>query len=87
MSPGEFRASIAALGLNLSTGARFLRINRRTARSYASGRLAVPSQTAMLLSVMVALHVTPEQVAEPQPHGPSRPAPRIIRKSRLSSAF
>jgi hypothetical protein len=64
MSPDEFRQAITALDLNMSGGARFLHIDRRTAGSYASGRLPVPPQTAMLLSVMVDRSISPEQVAK-----------------------
>ena len=64
MSPDEFRAAFTALDLNMSNGARFLHIDRRTAGSYASGRLVVPPQTAMLLSVMVEKEISPKQVVE-----------------------
>jgi hypothetical protein len=64
MTPAKFREAITALDLTKSGGARFLHINRRTVGSYASGRLAVPPQTAMLLSVMVAKHVSPQEAAE-----------------------
>jgi len=64
MSPDEFRKAITALELNMSGGARFLHIDRRTAGSYASGRLKVPPLVAMLLSVMIARRVTPEQAAD-----------------------
>jgi hypothetical protein len=63
MSPVEFREAITALNLNMSAGARFLHIDRRTCGKYLSGRLAVPPQIAMLLSVMVWKRLSPEQVA------------------------
>jgi hypothetical protein len=64
MSPHEFRAAITALDLNMSNGARFLHIDRRTAGSYASGRLKVPALVAMLLSVMTHSKISPERVSE-----------------------
>jgi hypothetical protein len=63
MSPVEFRETITALNLNMSAGARFLQIDRRTIGKYLSGRLAIPPQTIMLLSVMRWKRLSPEQVA------------------------
>jgi hypothetical protein len=63
MSPVEFREAITALNLNMSAGARFLHIDRRTIGKYLSGSLAVPPQTVMLLSVMHWKRLSPEQVA------------------------
>jgi hypothetical protein len=64
MSPAEFREAITTLELNMSAGARFLHIDRRTCGSYLSGRLPVPPQTVMLLTIMLWKKITPNQVAE-----------------------
>jgi hypothetical protein len=48
----------------MSAGARFLHIDRRTCGSYLSGRLPVPPQTVMLLTIMLWKKITPDQVAE-----------------------
>lgn len=64
MTPEEYLAAITALGLNLSSAARFLLINQRTSRRYASGALVVPELMAMLLRAMVRCRLTPEAVAD-----------------------
>ena len=64
MTPAEFHDAIAALHLNKSAGARFLHINRRTCGSYLSGRLPVPPQTAMLLTIMLWKNISPHEIAK-----------------------
>ena len=65
MSPDEYRAAIAALGLNQREAADFLDAHEVTSRRWASNKpnhLAVPRPYAMLLRVMIAKGLTVEDV-------------------------
>lgn len=60
-SADRYRAQLEALGLNQSSGARFLQIDGRTSRRFADGEYEVPPITAMLLAIMVKHGITPAQ--------------------------
>jgi hypothetical protein len=66
MSKKELKTALEKLELGLSTGARFLHIDRRTLSRYLSrgsdDALPVPPLVAMLVRTMVALKLKPQQV-------------------------
>jgi transcriptional regulator with XRE-family HTH domain len=62
MSPNQFRAALAALGLSQGAAASFLGISIRTSAGYASGERAVPEGYAKLLRLMVRLGLNPDDV-------------------------
>lgn len=55
MSPDEFRAAIAALGLNQRQAAEALQVDERTARKWANGERAVPGPAIVALRCMARL--------------------------------
>jgi len=61
MSGARFTALLDQLGLSQRGASRFMGINERTARYYASGASPVDPRTAMLLEIMVTYKITPEQ--------------------------
>jgi hypothetical protein len=62
MKAHEYRDAIEQLGLNQLEAARMLHIGQRTSRRYAAGE--VPALAAMLLRVMLAYEITPEQLEQ-----------------------
>lgn len=61
MTADGFKAVLAELGLNQTTGAAFLGIGDRTSRRYASGEIEIPEATAMLLLLMAKTKTTPKR--------------------------
>lgn len=53
MTPAQFRAALAALGLSQVGAAHLLGYDPRTARRWASGELVVPKVVALALALMV----------------------------------
>ncbi len=69
MSPDEFRAAIAALGLNQRAAAVALDVDERTVRKWALGERAVPGPAKVALRCMGRLRAcgcgdAQQQVAE-----------------------
>lgn len=62
MTPEQFRAAYAALGLTQVGVGRFLEVNGRTVRRWASGSAPIPSAASKLLLLMCALKLTPQKV-------------------------
>jgi hypothetical protein len=63
MTPTEYRAIIAHLGLTQVAAGEFLIGNPRTSRRWASGESAVPQPVALLLRLMVKRGVAPAYVS------------------------
>ena len=51
MTPATYRANLARLGLSQVGAARFLGIDARTSRRYASGERPIPPPVARLLAL------------------------------------
>lgn len=62
MNADGYRAALDTLGLNQTTGAKFLEIGPRSSRRYAGGELPVPPMIAMLLTLMVQMGLRPQDV-------------------------
>ena len=63
MSGAEYHEAMRTLGLNLQSGARFMRVHRKTSEHRAGGRMAIDWDTATLLRLMMALKLKPEHLA------------------------
>ena len=53
---------IAQIGMSQREAARFLKVNERTSRRWASGLIPTPTAVLYLLVMMVRLRVGPEEV-------------------------
>lgn len=62
MTSQEYRDTLARLGFTIVGAGRFLEINERQARRYASGETPVPGSTAKFLRYLIAADVTPVEV-------------------------
>lgn len=62
MRADELVSSLERIGLPKRAAARFLHVDERTVRRWASGDLAVPVPVAMLLALMIETGSTPERV-------------------------
>jgi hypothetical protein len=62
MTPAQFRAAIARLGLSGDRAAKWLGISPSAAERYARGEYPVPQPTAMLLRLVIKLGLRPEDV-------------------------
>jgi pyocin large subunit-like protein len=62
MSPSEFRAALAALGLPVVGAARVFGVNQRTAQRWASGEQEVPRAVELALTLMVRFKVDPRKL-------------------------
>jgi len=62
MTPTQYRAAIATLGLSQERAGIFLGIAPRTSQGYALGEYPVPEAIGKLLRLMVRLKLTPENV-------------------------
>ena len=62
MTPAEYRAALANLGLTQVGAARFLGVGDKTSRNWASGRSEVPPPVARFLRFLIAAKVTPDEV-------------------------
>jgi hypothetical protein len=62
VAPKEFEEAIAVLGLSQVGAGRFLKIGDRQIRKWIAGDARIPESAAMLLRLLIALKITPEQV-------------------------
>ena len=62
MTPAEYRTAIQALGLSQVAAGRWLDVDPRTSRRWASGDVPVPESVAKLLRLAVARGLTPETI-------------------------
>jgi DNA-binding transcriptional regulator YiaG len=62
MSPAQFKAAIAALGLSQERAGDWLGVGRRTSQGWALGEYPVPEPVAKLLRICVKLKLDPEDV-------------------------
>ena len=69
ISPAEYERLLAALGLNQSSGARFLGISDRTSRRYVAGEAEVPAAAVKLLRLMLHLRLGPRHRIAARPQG------------------
>jgi len=69
ISPAEYERLLAALGLNQSSGARFLGISDRTSRRYVAGEAEVPAASVKLLRLMLHLRLGPRHRIAARPQG------------------
>jgi hypothetical protein len=64
MNHTEFSKAIDALGLTQVGTARFIGVDPRTCRRYVAGELPLPPAAAMLLRVMLAHGLAPDDVGK-----------------------
>jgi len=69
ISPAEYERLLAALGLNQSSGARFLGVSDRTSRRYVAGEAEVPVAAVKLLRLMLHLRLGPRHRIAARPSG------------------
>jgi hypothetical protein len=62
MTPNQYKAHIASLGLSQEGAGDWLGIGRRTSQGYALGEYPVPEPIAKLLRLCVKLKLTPDDV-------------------------
>lgn len=62
MTPDQYRAAIAKLGLSQHRAADWLGISRRASQGYALGEARVPEPIAKLLRLMIKLGLKPNEV-------------------------
>lgn len=64
MSGDEYRKAIARLSLTQKSAAEFLGVSYITSRRWAAGLAPVHPTVAILLTLMLAMKLTPEKVKE-----------------------
>jgi hypothetical protein len=62
MTGNEYRAAIRRLGLSQAGAARLLGVNETTSRRWIKDKHPIPISADLLLRVMVAHRITPENV-------------------------
>jgi hypothetical protein len=62
VTPNQYKAAIATLGLSQERAGDWLGISPRTSQGYALGEYPVPEPTAKLLRLVVRLKLKPEDV-------------------------
>lgn len=62
MTPTQYKAHIAALGLSQVRAAQFLGVAPRTSQGWAIGESPVPEAVAKLLRTMLKLKLKPEDI-------------------------
>jgi hypothetical protein len=62
VTPNQYKAAIATLGLSQERAGEWLGISPRTSQGYALGEYPVPEPTAKLLRLVVRLKLKPEDV-------------------------
>jgi len=67
LSPRGYARTIAALGLNQSSAARYLGVSPRTGRRYVEGTARVPVATVLLLSALLMSGTKPLVPKRPKP--------------------
>ncbi len=60
MTPNQYRAALAALGLSQAGAAIFLGVSLRTSQGYALGEYPVPEIVAKVLHYLVKHKIKPE---------------------------
>jgi hypothetical protein len=58
----QFRRDLATIGLNQSAFGRWIDREGRTVRYWASGRLPVPREVGLLLKLLIASGLRPEDI-------------------------
>jgi DNA-binding transcriptional regulator YiaG len=62
MTPDQYRAAIARLGLSQVSAAKFLGVNERTSRDWANPSMdGPPAPVAKFLRFLIALGIGPEE--------------------------
>lgn len=64
MTDEEFRDALEDLGMTQIDASRFLCIGERTSRRWASGEIEVPRSVELLLKLMLAYELSPDDVTE-----------------------
>lgn len=62
MTKREYSAAIEALGLTQVGAAQFLQVGDRTSRRYIAGDTPIPHSVRLLLNLMVARKIKPEDL-------------------------
>jgi hypothetical protein len=62
MTPNQYKAAIAALGLSQERAGDWLGVGRRTSQGWALGEYPVPEPVAKLLRLCVKMKLDPEDV-------------------------
>jgi hypothetical protein len=62
MTSRQYRAAIEALGLSQIRAGRFLGVPTKTSSRWALGESRVPTAVGVLLKLMIALKLSPEEV-------------------------
>ena len=62
MTTAEYRAALAALGLTQAGGARFLGVDERTSRKWATGERNIPEPVSRFLRFLIAAKIKPSRV-------------------------
>lgn len=63
MTPKQFRAAIAALGMSQGAAAEFFGVTIRTAHAWAN-EAPIPEAVAKLLRVMIERHIMPVELED-----------------------
>ena len=62
MNPRQYRAALATLDISQVKAAHLLGVDPRTSRAWALDQSKIPPAVAILLRLMVAKKITPEDV-------------------------
>jgi DNA-binding transcriptional regulator YiaG len=62
VTPIEFRAAIAALGMSQGSAAEFLGVSLRSVHGWARGDYPVPETVAKLIGLMVDRKIAPDDL-------------------------
>jgi hypothetical protein len=62
MTPADYRATLAALGLTHAGAAELVGVATGTSHSWAYRRRAIPEPVARFLRLLIAAGITPQQV-------------------------
>jgi DNA-binding transcriptional regulator YiaG len=62
MTSQQYGTAIAKLGLSQRRAGRFLGVDERTSRKWIAGESRIPHAVALLLRLMIAKHIKPEDV-------------------------
>ena len=62
MTPTQYRAAIARLGLSQRKAGTFIGVNERQSRRWAAGDAKIPTSVAKLLRLMIRLNLTSADV-------------------------
>ncbi len=62
MTPAQFRAAIAKLGLSQEGAGLWLGLSARQGQRYATGETAIPEPVTKLLNLVIRLELDPKEV-------------------------